>query len=161
MTITQCLICISRVWLETTRSMKLSSRFSDGRYVLTARCITTGVAEDRNTFSLPWLTKKHITAIPSGRPLSRHVCEVKGENNALSTTVPRHILNSQYRMHCEFSYKARFSIWNSALWKRQTPWHESTSELFRPSDRCLSVNLVPTFADRGVSRGQRNGISRP
>jgi CBS-domain-containing membrane protein len=32
---------------------------------------------------------------------------------------------------------------------KQTPWSESTSELYRPSDRCLSVKLVPTFTDRG------------
>jgi hypothetical protein len=26
---------------------------------------------------------------------------------------------------------------------------------------CLGAKLVPTFADRGVSRGQRNGSPRP
>jgi hypothetical protein len=31
----------------------------------------------------------------------------------------------------------------------KTPWPESASELYRPSDRCLSAKLVPTFADRG------------
>jgi hypothetical protein len=31
----------------------------------------------------------------------------------------------------------------------QTPWSESASELYRPSDRRLSAKLVPTFADRG------------
>jgi hypothetical protein len=30
-----------------------------------------------------------------------------------------------------------------------TTWPESASELYRPSDRRLSVKLVPTFADRG------------
>jgi hypothetical protein len=51
---------------------------------------------------------------------------------------------------------------------KKTPWPESTSELYQPSDRCLSAKLVPTFADRGVSRSQRPGsptavisISRP
>jgi hypothetical protein len=33
--------------------------------------------------------------------------------------------------------------------KQQTPWSESASELYRPSDRRLSAKLVPTFADRG------------
>jgi hypothetical protein len=28
-------------------------------------------------------------------------------------------------------------------------WPESASELYRPSDCCLSAKLVPTFADRG------------
>jgi hypothetical protein len=35
------------------------------------------------------------------------------------------------------------------LKRNQTPWPESASELYRPSDRRLSANLVPTFADRG------------
>jgi hypothetical protein len=30
-----------------------------------------------------------------------------------------------------------------------TPWPESASELYRPSDRRLSATLVPTFVDRG------------
>jgi hypothetical protein len=34
---------------------------------------------------------------------------------------------------------------------KQTPWPESVSELYRPSDCRLSANLVPTFADRGVA----------
>ena len=33
--------------------------------------------------------------------------------------------------------------------------------LGRQSGRRQSVKLVPTFADRGVSRGQRNGSPRP
>jgi hypothetical protein len=35
---------------------------------------------------------------------------------------------------------------------KKTTWPESVSELHRPSDHCLSAKLVPTFADRGVSR---------
>jgi hypothetical protein len=30
-----------------------------------------------------------------------------------------------------------------------TPWSQSTSELYNPSDRRLSAKLVPTFVDRG------------
>jgi hypothetical protein len=30
-----------------------------------------------------------------------------------------------------------------------TPWSESASELYRPSDRRSSAKWVPTFADRG------------
>jgi hypothetical protein len=41
--------------------------------------------------------------------------------------------------------------------KRQTPWPESAIKLYRPSDRHLLARLVPTFADRGVSRSQRGG----
>jgi hypothetical protein len=36
-------------------------------------------------------------------------------------------------------------------------WRYSASELYRPSDRCLSAKLVPTFADRRVSHGQCGG----
>jgi hypothetical protein len=38
--------------------------------------------------------------------------------------------------------------------KTKTPWPQSASELYRLSDRRLSAKLVPTFADRGVLRGQ-------
>jgi hypothetical protein len=40
---------------------------------------------------------------------------------------------------------------------KKAPWHESGSELYRPSVRHLSAKLVPTFTDRGVSRSQRGG----
>jgi hypothetical protein len=32
---------------------------------------------------------------------------------------------------------------------KKTPWLESASELYRPSDRRLSAKLVPTLAIRG------------
>jgi hypothetical protein len=40
----------------------------------------------------------------------------------------------------------------SVTWQnnnKHTPWAESASELYRPSDRRLSTKLVPTFADTG------------
>jgi hypothetical protein len=33
------------------------------------------------------------------------------------------------------------------------PWPESASELYRPSDRCLSAKLVPTFVGTGSRVG--------
>jgi hypothetical protein len=45
--------------------------------------------------------------------------------------------------------------------KKQTPWSQSASELYRPSDRRFSAKRLPTFADRGVPRGQRDGSLRP
>jgi hypothetical protein len=33
--------------------------------------------------------------------------------------------------------------------QKQTPWPESASELYRPSDRRLLAKLVPAFADKG------------
>jgi hypothetical protein len=38
---------------------------------------------------------------------------------------------------------------NSFSVKKNTPWPESASELYRPSDRSFSAKLVPTFVDRG------------
>jgi hypothetical protein len=35
-------------------------------------------------------------------------------------------------------------------------WPESASELFRPSNVRVSAKLVPTFANRGVSRSRYN-----
>jgi hypothetical protein len=32
--------------------------------------------------------------------------------------------------------------------KRKTPWSESASELYRPSDRRISAKWLPTFADK-------------
>jgi hypothetical protein len=40
-------------------------------------------------------------------------------------------------------------IIHQQLWKKKPPWSESASELYRPSDRRLSVKWLPTFADRG------------
>jgi hypothetical protein len=42
-----------------------------------------------------------------------------------------------------------------------TQWPESESELYRPGDRRLSAKLVPTLADRGVPRGERDESLRP
>jgi hypothetical protein len=47
------------------------------------------------------------------------------------------------------------------LKNNSTPWPQSESELYRPSDRRLSAKLVPTFADRMAPRGQRDGSLRP
>jgi hypothetical protein len=34
------------------------------------------------------------------------------------------------------------------IYIKKTPWSESASELYRPSDRRLSAKWLPTFADR-------------
>jgi hypothetical protein len=33
--------------------------------------------------------------------------------------------------------------------QKQTPWSESASELYRPSDRRFSAKRLPNFADKG------------
>jgi hypothetical protein len=47
-------------------------------------------------------------------------------------------------------HKRNDPVKNTSLYikKNWTPWPESTSELYRSSDRRLSAKLVPTFADR-------------
>jgi hypothetical protein len=45
------------------------------------------------------------------------------------------------------SLPKRFSLKYILILK--SPWPESTSELYRPSDYGMSAKLVPTFADRG------------
>jgi hypothetical protein len=52
-------------------------------------------------------------------------------------------------------------ITNASDNRKKNPWSESANELYRLSDRRLSAKLVPTFADRGVPRGQRDGSLRP
>jgi hypothetical protein len=48
----------------------------------------------------------------------------------------------------EWRFKHMLYAW--ALYEYiQTPWSESTSELYRPSDRRLSAKWLPTFKDRG------------
>jgi hypothetical protein len=40
---------------------------------------------------------------------------------------------------------------------KRNPLPEFTSELYRPSDHNFSAKLMPTFADRRVSRSRRDG----
>jgi hypothetical protein len=42
-----------------------------------------------------------------------------------------------------------------------TPWPDYASELYWTSDRRLSAKLVPTFAYKGISCGQRGSSLRP
>jgi hypothetical protein len=43
-------------------------------------------------------------------------------------------------------HKHKYEIYGFV--KKKTPWPESASEVYRPNDRRLSTNLVPTFAGR-------------
>jgi hypothetical protein len=55
--------------------------------------------------------------------------------------------------HCRFKMVVRFTRRSpyglpGRFKKKKTPWSESASELYRPSDRRLSAKWLPTFADR-------------
>jgi hypothetical protein len=60
----------------------------------------------------------------------------------VSTFPPSHI-------PAEPSFISCLSALQSVNKKKQTPWSESASEPYRPSDRRLSAKLLPTFVDRG------------
>jgi hypothetical protein len=62
-------------------------------------------------------------------------------------------------IHKVWTLSDSWTFLNQTRTKTQTPWPESESELYRPSDRRLSAKLVSTFADREVSRSQRGGSS--
>jgi hypothetical protein len=66
--------------------------------------------------------------------------------------------NIQWSGLCGRNPSNTFSIiWDRSVYEwitkqtnnKQTPWSESASELYRPSDHRLSAKLVLTFADRG------------
>jgi hypothetical protein len=68
------------------------------------------------------------------------------------------------RNQCNFPalWARSYAIWQTVgvAWERTTKQNKlrglySASELYRRSDRYLLANLVPNFADRVVSRGQR------
>jgi hypothetical protein len=50
---------------------------------------------------------------------------------------------------------------DSHICTKKTPWSESASELYRPSDRRLSAKWLPTFADRGCHVVSVDGSLRP
>jgi hypothetical protein len=54
----------------------------------------------------------------------------------------------------------QISTYSHIVYSHKTLWHESASELHRPSNLSVSGELVPTFADRGC-RGKRDGSLRP
>jgi hypothetical protein len=53
--------------------------------------------------------------------------------------------SKQFTNHTTHTIKNTWTINKN----KQTPWPESMSELYRPSDRRLSAKFVPAFADRG------------
>jgi hypothetical protein len=77
--------------------------------------------------------------------------------------------NNELNVHNKFKFKT--SISNSIeirVTKKQTPWPESASELYRPSDSRLSAELLPTFSVKGCrvvhaadSLRQYSRFSRP
>jgi hypothetical protein len=63
-------------------------------------------------------------------------------------------ISSSSNHHCN-------NTWPKLPTNKKTPWLQSTSELYRPSDRRLSAKLVPIVSDRGVARSRRSESLRP
>jgi hypothetical protein len=61
------------------------------------------------------------------------------------------VSRSKWKFSCSSSLHNRnfYCLFLVMSKTKQTPWSESASELYRPSDLRLSAKLVPTFADRG------------
>jgi hypothetical protein len=64
----------------------------------------------------------------------------------------KHIHAKEHGEFCSPFLSRPFNIKSIKL--NYTPWPKSTSELYRPSNHCLSVKLVPTFCRQRVSCGQ-------
>jgi hypothetical protein len=61
-----------------------------------------------------------------------------------------------------FAFKLGKIIYKIRLnWKKKKNALALVRERDRPSDRRLSAKVMPIFADREVSRGQRGGSLRP
>ena len=73
-----------------------------------------------------------------------------------SITVHRQLYNCS-----KYKWKPHCMIASQGTVCQITPWPQSASELYRQNGRRQSAKLVPTFVDRGVSRGQRNGSPQP
>jgi hypothetical protein len=84
----------------------------------------------------------------------RLACEVWKLNNSGDITVQWLQALVAWQMSDHVTKSPQVSV-------KKTPWSESANKLYRPSGRCLSAKLVPTFAGYKLSRGQRYGSLRP
>jgi hypothetical protein len=82
----------------------------------------------------------------------------EGSSYGLTEVLTCYMPVQNEKNHKNFSQDSQCSgqAWNKQT-KKKTSRPESTSELYRPSDRRLSAMLVPTLEDRGVSCGQHSG----
>jgi hypothetical protein len=59
------------------------------------------------------------------------------------------LVNVDFRLVFPFTDTVFVCRHNHRNYETETPWPESASELYQPSDRLLLAKLVPTFEDRG------------
>jgi hypothetical protein len=96
-----------------------------------------------------WIIAKHASKVSAweSRAALAYICCI----GAMQRSLRADECSPLYRQHRHHhkngcSLLGQAEILNN---KKQTPFPESANELYRPSDRRLSANLVPTFADRG------------
>jgi hypothetical protein len=92
----------------------------------------------KNNKTLGLFPCKHNTAVGVPDQSAENICELKGWEG---TGVCRKVLSEAFTIY---------------VYQKLTPWPESASELYQPSDNRLSVKIVPTFfADRGATWSAR------
>jgi hypothetical protein len=71
------------------------------------------------------------------------------------SVIPSRVIKESKRHHCHWiktSFAAQlYYHYHHHHYRliKKPPWSEPASELYQPSDRCLSAKWLPTFADRG------------
>jgi hypothetical protein len=94
---------------------------------------------------------KHNVSLTRFCPLL-HVEPTKmGPRDTAISAVPLTV----FWQHCEIPLACTGHLKTPSPCKKHTPWPESASELHRPSHSRLSAMLMPTYADRRVSRSRR------
>jgi hypothetical protein len=127
---------LSSTTAEVKKTWIYTSTLSIRPYGLVLRLLST-----RTTF--------HVTWVPV--PTAWRVLGLRMEERppAMEGNC-EYILNKQPRTN-DKGWSSSVGLGRGAdnLQKKQTPWPESASEPYRPSDRRLSAEFLPTFADRG------------
>jgi hypothetical protein len=112
----------------------------------------------------PWLAlypciwpnvRTHVTTLP----LSEDSCNLPTHVNYIYCNISRLRFQRLHRGGVMWDWEADLNDSSCSMTASRisgairsgSPWSESASELYRPSDRCLPMKLVPTFADRGCS----------
>jgi hypothetical protein len=104
----------------------------------TGCCIKT--TSHTSIFTIAFLTKTNITVVPTHHTFLFPRLEIKQKGCHFETT---EVIEAESQAVLNTLREDDFQE------KQKTPWSESASELYRPSDRRLSAKWLPTFVDKG------------